>query len=99
MKKQNVSFEMARNIIKCLLAIAAIICVIALILGEEYVTFCSSAVMIALGCVVLAILVLVTCMKCPYCGKLIIRKCLLVKSCPHCGRNLVSGLKGKKGKR
>ena len=99
MKKQNVSFEAARNIIKCLLGIAAILCIVALILGEDAVTFGTYAAVVAVGCIVLAIIVLITGMRCPYCGQLIVRKCLIVKSCPHCGRDLVSGLKGKKGKR
>lgn len=99
MKKQNVGFETARNIIKCLLALAAILCVVALVLGEDAATFGTYAAIVAVGCIVLSILVLIVGCKCPYCGQLIIRKVLVVKTCPHCGRNLVSGLKGKKGKR
>ena len=98
MKKQNVSFETARNIIKCLLALAAILCIVALILGEDAATFGTYAAVVAVGCIVLSIFVLLVGMKCPYCGSLIVKKCLIVKSCPHCGRDLTSGLKSKKGK-
>ena len=96
--KQNVSFETARNIVKCLLAVAAIVCVIALILGDDAGNFVSTAALIAVVCLVLAVILVVTCLKCPFCGRMIISKCLVVKNCPHCGRNLVTGLKGKKKK-
>lgn len=95
--KQKLSFETARNMVKLLLAAAAALCVLALIVGED--TFGMYAAVAALVCVVLTIMVLLTCMKCPYCGRLIVRKCLVVKSCPHCNRNLSSGLKGKKGRK
>ena len=94
--KQNVTFEMAKNIIKCLLAVAGVMCVIALIIGEDGGSFSVYAAVIAVVCLLAAIFVVATAMRCPYCGRAIIRKCLVVKSCPHCGRNLVSGLKGKK---
>ena len=96
--KQNVTFEMARNIIKCLLALAAAMCVIALIINDNGSPFAVYAAIIAVGCIVAVLFLVVTCLKCPYCGRLIVRKCLVVKSCPHCNRNLVTGLKGKKKK-
>ena len=96
--KKNGTFEMARNIIKGLLALAAVMCVVALAIGEGS-ALATTAAIGALVCIAAVLFVVATCMKCPYCGRAIIRKCLVVKTCPHCGRNLVSGLKGKKGKR
>ena len=96
--KQNVTFEMARNIIKGLLAVAGIMCVIALIANDGNSRFAVYAAIIAVVCIVGTLFIVATSMKCPYCGRAIIRKCLVVKTCPHCNRNLVSGLKSKKKK-
>ena len=97
MKNQNLNFERARNIIKGLLVLAAILCVVALVAGEGQ--FMAYATVVAAVLIVLAVFVMAVGMKCPYCGRAIIRKCLVVKSCPHCGRDLASGLKSKKKKR
>ena len=96
--KQNMTFEMARNVIKCLLVVAGVMCGIALLLNDGSSQFAVWAAIIAVACIVAILFIVATAMKCPYCGRAIVRKCLVVKTCPHCNRNLVTGLKSKKKK-
>ena len=100
--KQDLSFRRAQTIVKCLLAVAGVMCAAALLLEGGGVTgFSMYAVVVAVVCIILTFLVVAGAMKCPYCGRRIIRKCLVVKVCPHCSRDLSSGIrvKGKKAKR
>jgi len=99
--KQNSNFQRGQTAIKCLLGLAGILCILALLIDNGKATpsgFSLYAAVTAIVCIVLTIFVVATAMKCPYCGRRIIRKCLTVKSCPHCRRNLASGIrvKGKK---
>ena len=97
--KKRFGIQTARNIIKCLMAFAGLVCIAALIIGDELPNFGGTALLIATVCIVLCFVVLATGMKCPFCGKVIIRNALVAKECPHCGRNLVTGEKGKKRSR
>ena len=100
--KQNMNFQRGQVLIKCLMGVAAALCAIALLVEGrgETSSFSVYAAVTAVVCIVLTIFVVAVAMKCPYCGRRIIRKCLTVKSCPHCHRDLVSGMrvKGKKGR-
>ena len=97
---QNMNFQRGQTAIKCLMGLAAILCAIALLVEGRGTTssFSVYAAVTAIVCIVLTIFVVAVAMKCPYCGRRIIRKCLTVKTCPHCRRNLTSGIrtKGKK---
>lgn len=97
--KTGFTFEQARNLLKGLLITAGALCVLGLILNSSSETAALYTTLGAICCIVVGLFVLVTCVKCPYCGKRIIRNCLVVKSCPHCHRNLSSGLKTRKNKK
>ena len=98
--KQKMDLEKARTIVKVLLALAAAFCVIALIVDSSGTTqFSMYCALGAIVCIVFTILTLFTSMRCPFCGRLMIRKCLTVKTCPHCHRDLTNGLRNKKSKR
>ena len=93
------SFDRARNTVKGCLFSAMGLCILGLLINESYPGaakyICISAVvLIVLGCVLVGL-----CLKCPYCGRQIISKCLTVTSCPHCKRNLTTGMKTKGKKR
>ena len=93
------SFDRARNTVKGCLFTAMGLCVLGLVINErlpdaaKYVTI-AAVVLIVIGCALVAL-----CLKCPYCGRQIISKCLTVTSCPHCKRNLTTGMKTKGKKR
>lgn len=96
MKKQNFSFERSRSIVKFLLIFAGALCILALLMGEGPMQTYASVT--AIVCILMSLFVMFVGLRCPYCGKVIFKKCLVVKNCPHCNRNLVTGLKGKKKK-
>ncbi len=98
--KMNLTFETARNIVKGLMAVALILCVAALLIDRQGENgFATIAAVTALVCIALALFLVFTGLQCPYCGRHIIRKCLVVKACPYCGRDLASGVRQKKSKR
>ena len=69
---------------------------LALLLSDGGGALSAYVVIGAVVCVVATVLVVAIGMRCPYCGKTIVRKCLVVEVCPHCRRNLATGLKSKK---
>ncbi len=94
-------FETARNLVKGLLAAGLVCSVLALFMSQV------GSVMIGMylgmgsvGCILMCLFFVLTALKCPWCGKRIIRRCLALKTCPHCRRNLATGMKtkGKKSK-
>lgn len=91
-------FERARFVIKGLLIAGITLCVLALIVQSGSPVLGFYLTMGGLICVVLCLFFTFTCMKCPFCGKRIIRNALVVKVCPHCRRDLVSGTKVKNKK-
>ena len=96
MRQNNITFERARNILKAMLALAAILCILGLLLNSSSETAAFYCVIGALVSMALGMVVLFMGVRCPYCGRVIIKKCLVVKNCPHCRRDLVTGIKGKK---
>ena len=99
MKDSGMTFEKARGMLKGFLIAAVALCVVGLLVNSSSETAAFYCVMGAIICLAFGLFVLFTCVKCPYCGKRIIRNCLVVKNCPHCKRNLSSGLKGKSKKK
>lgn len=102
MKKEKLSFERARTLVKMILCFAFVLCIIALVLmynfGED-LAVANTLVVAAVVCLAGAVAFAVAFLKCPYCGSRIFRKALRVTACPHCHRDLVSGLKVKPGKK
>lgn len=92
------NFEKARALVKGCLFSAVALCILGLIANESMPQLALYAVIGAVVLMVVSLFVVFTCLKCPYCGKQIIVKCLTVTSCPHCRRNLVTGIKSKKKK-
>ena len=99
MKAQNTTFERARGLVKGCLYAAVAFCVIGFIVNSSSPNLAMYACVAAVILMVIALFFVATCLKCPYCGKHIIVKCLTTKNCPHCGRNLVTGMKTKGKKR
>ena len=92
------SFYRARNTAKGCLFGAMGLCVLGLLVNESMPQIAMYIVISAVALIAIALFVIFTCLKCPYCGKQIISKCLTTNVCPHCKRNLATGLKGKKRK-
>ena len=90
------NFYLARNIVTACLFIAMGLCIIGLIVNEALPSISLYIVISAVVLIFFALFLVFTCLKCPYCGKQIISKCLTVTSCPHCRRDLTTGMKGKK---
>ncbi len=89
-------FETAKNLVKGLLAAGLGCSVLALFMGQVgsqmtgmYLTMAS------LGCMLMCVFFVITGLKCPWCGRRIIRRCFTLKVCPHCRRNLATGMKTK----
>ena len=93
------NFYLARNIVKGCLFVAMGLCIIGLIVNEALPAVGMYIVIGAVGLIIVALALIFTCLKCPYCGKQIISKCLTVTVCPHCKRDLATGLKAKGKKR
>ena len=94
-------FETAKNLVKGFLIAGIVCCVLAMFMQQTGSTAGSYYLgMGAVGCILMCVFFVVAGLKCPWCGKRIIRRCLVVKACPHCRRNLVTGekMKGKKAK-
>ena len=87
--------ERTRLVVKGLLVAGILVCVVALFVQSANATLAAYLTILGVACVVLCLFFVITCMKCPYCGKRIFKNCLVVKVCPHCRRNLVSGTKVK----
>jgi len=94
--KPKKNFETARKIVKLLLGATIVLCVLALLVNDGSGGLVNYFVIGAIACIVAVVLVVAIGMRCPYCGKTIVRKCLVVEVCPHCRRNLTTGLKSKK---
>ena len=90
------NFDRARNTVKGCLFSAMGLCVLGLFINETYPTAAIYATVAAVALIIIGVALVALCLKCPYCGKQIISKCLTVTTCPHCHRNLSTGLKGKK---
>ena len=99
MKSNNLTFERARGLVKGCLYAAIAFCVAGLLINSTSETMAMYAVIAAVLLIAVALFFVAVCLKCPYCGKHIIVKCLTVKSCPHCNRNLETGIKAKGKKR
>ena len=93
------NFYLARNIVKGCLFVAMGLCIVGLIVNEALPTVGVYIVFAAVILIVVALGLIFTCLKCPYCGKQIISKCLTVTVCPHCKRDLATGIKSKGKKR
>ncbi len=93
------NFDRARSLAKGCLFGAMGLCILGLLINESMPQFAIYIVVAAVALIVIALFVVFTCLKCPYCGKQIISKCLTATVCPHCKRNLSTGLKSKKKKR
>jgi len=93
------SFDRARNTVKGCLFSAMGLCILALLLNENYPTPAIYCTVAAVALIVIGVVLVALCLKCPYCGKQIISKCLTVTVCPHCKRNLTTGMKGKNKKK
>jgi len=92
---KDMKFSTAKKLVVACLVGALAFCLLALGFGEETAnTFLIGVVL----CAIAAGFFIITGLKCPYCGKRIIKNMLQYKNCPHCGRNLETGMKGKKGK-
>ncbi len=91
-------FETAKNLVKGFL-IAGIVCCVAAMLTNTNGSIASYYLgMGAIGCIIMCLFFVVAGLKCPWCGKRIIRRCLVLKVCPYCHRDLTTGEK-KKGKK
>ena len=89
-------FETAKNLVKGFL-IAGIVCsLLALITGRADSTLASMYLGLgSLGCILMCLFFVITGLKCPWCGRRIIRRCLSLRTWPHCRRNLATGMKAK----
>jgi hypothetical protein len=92
-------FDTAKNLVKGFLIAGVVCCVIGLIMQTNGSVASYYFVFGAVGCIVMSLFFVFTCLRCPYCNQRIIRNCLVVKSCPHCHRNLTTGEKEKKRKK
>ena len=92
------NFDRARGLAKGCLFGAMGLCILGLITNGSMPDLAVYIVVAAVVLIAVALFVVFTCLKCPYCGKQIISKCLTTTVCPHCKRNLTTGLKGKKKK-
>ncbi len=89
-------FETAKILVKGFLAAGIVCSLLALFMGQVGSTMASMYLgMGSLGCILMCLFFVLTGLKCPWCGKRIIRRCLALKTCPHCHRNLATGMKSK----
>ncbi len=95
----NKNFYRARNAVKGCLFGAMGMCILGLIANEALPSIGIYIVISALALIVIGLVITFTCLKCPYCGKQLISKCLTVTVCPHCRRDLSTGIKSKKKRR
>ena len=88
-------FDTAKKLIRLFLALGIVCCVGGLILQNTVGTGAVWLIWGAAASVAACVFVAAVGLRCPYCGRRIIRDCLVVKACPHCRRDLGSGLKVK----
>ena len=90
------SFQTAKKTVITLMAVIVVFCVTALIMRGS-----NEPVAAILSYSALALLAFLTStifkwLRCPYCGKVLLRKLVWLKVCPECKRNLDTGLREKK---
>ena len=88
-------FNTAKMLVKGFLFAGLALCVVALIVNRSTPGFGMMLTYGGIACVIICLFFVFTSLKCPYCGKRIIKDCLVVKTCPHCHRNLSTGIKSK----
>ncbi|MCQ2406774.1 MAG: hypothetical protein MJ067_06145 [Oscillospiraceae bacterium] len=95
----NNNFEKIRSAISYLIGGSLITCIGGVIIGfwEPLLSFYMT--LFGVLCLLAVIFIIVFFLHCPYCGKRIFRKVLVITHCPHCGRNLSTGEIRKKGKK
>ncbi|MCM1150066.1 MAG: hypothetical protein NC319_08320 [Butyricicoccus sp.] len=92
-------FETAKNLVKGFLAAGVACSVLALFMSQVGSTMAGMYLtMISLGCMLMCAFFVITALKCPWCGKRIIRHCFVLKNCPRCRRDLATGMKSKRKK-
>ena len=78
------NFDRARGVVKGCLFGAMGLCILGLLVNGSMPQIAVYIVISAVVLIFFALFLVFTCLKCPYCGKQIITKCLTVTSCPHC---------------
>jgi len=92
-------FSTASNFAKTLIICSMVMCILGLFLTDEsYLMFREGLTIGAFLCLLIALFVILTYCKCPYCGKRIFFGATKVVYCPNCRRNLETGKKVSKRK-
>lgn len=90
-------FEKAKRLVTILLVFSIMACVVGLLFGHGNREFLIGTAAAALASLLLAGFVIVKYCRCPWCGKLLLRRMFAVRTCPDCRRDIETG-KRRKGK-
>ena len=87
------TFQKGKTVVTVLLAMAGIICVLALITFEDGSAAATYAIIAAVVLILAAFAACYLWCRCPNCQARIMKNLLKLKACPYCGRDFVSGKK------
>ena len=95
------SLKTVKNVIRYLLIACLVTAVFGAILAGQHSPNAVYASLVSFALFLVAIILLLSFSKCPFCGKRIMKGLYTATHCPHCRRDLITGVKkkGKGGKR
>ena len=89
-------FQTAKRMVLSLFVMIVLCCVSALILRGSNESLAAVITYFAVRCWRSSPSSSSSWLRCPWCGGVLLRRVVWLKSCPHCNRDLVTGLRDKK---
>ena len=89
-------FQTAKRMVLSLFVMIVLCCVSALILRGSNESLAAVITYFAVALLAFVTFIIFKWLRCHWCGGVLLRRVVWLKSCPHCNRDLVTGLRDKK---